>query len=369
MISHQTSWSAGYSFGGDFAGACQKITITERATNALSSAEHVFRIKNAKSNSLEFIEISDKLIRQADTPFSFWLESPGGKTKEWHHVIARMKLFYSQNDDYDPRLVVTTVEQLAHSNRLIKTRVHKSAGGVVSEMVGAIISENALTAGSISKSKSVPEFEILRQCHMTDYQFIITHLIPRANSETGSAGYRLFTKDGKRVCFQPLDYNARDCTMVFEFVLKVEETIDCYDVLRRGGHQVESETLDPFTKRVLPSASEGEDGITGDTDPSWLYPSYMHYPMQTQEAIDAITQSHQRGVSGGSYPMVIKLAGNRVIGKELLIPEFPMKIILPAGNRFRKRDDQSGFLEEVVHFYDTGVYEITLKCSRGKTNI
>jgi hypothetical protein len=367
VITHQTSWSAGYSFGPDFAGACQKITVIERANNNLSSAEHVFLIKNAKTDSLEFIEIFDKLVEQVDQPFSFWLNSPGGKTKEWHHVIARMKLSYSQNDDYDPRLTVTTVEQLAHSNRFTKTRAHKSEG-IVSDVARLIIEENSLSAVSVSNSKKVKEFETLRQCHMTDYQFIILHLIPRAHSETGSAGYRLFTKDGKKVCFQPLDYNAKDCTLEFESILKIEETVDCYDVLRKGGHKVESETLDPIVKKVLVSASEGEDGVTGDTNPTWLYPSYLTYPMQTQEALDAITQSHQRGLASSSYPLSIKLIGNRVIGKEGIIPEFPMKLKLPPGSRFRKRDDQAGFPEEIVHYYDTGVYEITLRCARGKTN-
>jgi hypothetical protein len=367
VITHQTSWSAGYSFGSDFAGACQKITVVERANNNLSSAEHVFLIKDARSTSIKFNEIADLLIKQADQPFSFWIESPGGKTKEWHHVIARMKLSYSQNDDYNPRLVVTTIEQLAHSNRFVKSRAHKS-GGVVSDLVRSILGENSLVADSIAPSKVVPEFETLRQCYMTDYQFIITHLIPRANAEMGSSGYRLFTKDGLRTCFQPLNYNAVDCTLEFENILKIEETIDCYDVLRRGGHNIESETLDPFTKKVLLGYSEGEDGSTGDTKPSWLYPSYLTYPMQSQEALDAITRSHQRGISGESYPLTIKLIGNRVIGKEALIPEFPLRIKLPAGSNFRSRDDQSGFLEEAFHFYDTGVYEITLRCSRGSIN-
>ena len=368
MITHQTSWSAGYSFGVDFSAACQKITVIERANNNLSSAEHTFLIKNAKSGSLSFNEITDKLISQADEPFRFWLNNPNGKTKEWNHVIARMHLSYSQNDDYDPRLVVTTVEQLAHANRFVKNKSHVGDGRV-SDFVNAIIGENSLTPESIARTKQVPEFSTLRQCYMTDYQFIITHLIPRANSESGSSGYRLFTKDGKKVCFQPLDYNAKECNIPSELILKIEEVIDCYDVLRKGGHRVESKALNPFTKQVLHAVSDGEDGSTGDTKPSWLYPSLFFYTLQSQEALDTLTKSHQRGLAGTSYPLIIKIYGNSRIGKEELIPEFPMKIKLHAGNEFRKRDDQYGYLEETVHHYDTGIYEITLRCSRGKVNL
>jgi hypothetical protein len=367
-MTHQTSWSAGYSFGPDFSAASQKITVIERANNNLSSAEHTFLIKNTKAGSLSFNEITDKLISQGDEPFKFWLNSPSGKTKEWNHVIARMHLSYSQNDDYDPRLVVTTVEQLAHMNRFTKNRSHVGEGRV-SDFVKDIVEENSLTADSIARTKQVPEFSTLRQCYMTDYQFIITHLVPRANAESGSAGYRLFTKDGKRICFQPLDYNAKDCTIQPEFILKIEETIDCYDVLRKGGHKVGSGTLNPYTKKPLYAVSEGEDGKTGDTKPSWLYPSFAFYPIHSQEALEALTSSHQRGLAGTSYPLAIKIYGKSKIGKEELIPEFPMKVKIHAGNEFRKRDDQSGYLEEVVHHYDTGIYEIILRCSRGKVNV
>jgi hypothetical protein len=166
-----------------------------------------------------------------------------------------------------------------------------------------------------------------------------------------------------------LDYNAKECTISSEAILKIEETIDCYDVLRKGGHRVESETLSPFTKKPLYAISEGEDGNTGDTKPSWLYPSFALYPIQSQEALEALTKSHQRGLAGSSYPISIKIYGNSKIGKEEIIPEFPMKIKLHAGNEFRKRDDQHGYLEEAVHHYDTGIYEIILRCSRGKVNV
>jgi len=368
-MKHETGWAFGCSLGPSISTACNKLILVERANNLLSSSEIHFLVKDAKVGDTSLNEITDAFIKQKDEPFQLWLSNgSGSKTKVWNHVVARLHLSYSQNDSFDPKLVVTTVEQLAHLNRYTKNRAHSKHEKRVSTLVESLIKENELTADSIEQTKEVQEFGLLRQCYMTDYQFIMSHLIPRSSGDSGS-GFRLFTKDGKKVCFQTLSYKAKDCTMEPEFVLKIDEFIDCYEVLKKGGIDIKSGALSPIDKRVVYSDSKGEDGNTGSTGPSWSYPTYLQYPVYSKDALEAITKSHQRGISGNAYPLWIRLIGSDKIGKERMTPEFPMKIKFGAGTKYRKRDDQNGYLEEIVHHYDSGTYEMTLKCSRGKINV
>lgn len=368
-MTHETGWAFGSNLEEHISSACNKVTLIERANNLLSSAELHFLVKDAKIDGKSLNEIADDLIKKKDEPIQLWLRAASGKkTKVWNHVIARMHLSYSQNDSFDPKLIVTTIEQLAHFNRDTKNRAHSEHQNRVSNLVESLIRDNKLTPDSIEQTKEVQEFGVLRQCYMTDYQFIISHLIPRASGDSGS-GFRLFTKDGKKVCFQTLSHKAKDCTIEPEAILKIDEVIDCYNIHKKGGHDVKSGALSPSDKRVVQAESAGEDGSTGSTGPTWSYPTYLQYPVYSKEALEAITKSHQRGLVGGSYPLSIKMIGSDKVGKESLPLEFPLKIKLDSGTNYRKRDGQFGYLEEVVHLYESGTYEIILRCSRGKVNV
>ena len=368
-MTNETGWAFGCNLGNHISTACRKLTLIERANNLLSSAELHFLVKDAKVGDKLLNEITDDLIKKKDEPIQIWLHTASGKkTKVWNHVIARMHLSYSQNDAFDVKLIVTTVEQLAHMNRDTKNRAHSEHQSRVSSLVESLIKENKLTSESVEQTKEVKEFGILRQCYMTDYQFVISHLVPRSSGDSGS-GFRLFTKDGKKVCFQTLSHKAKNCTIQPEFILKIDEVIDCYDIHKKGGHDVKSSALSPADKKVVQSESKGEDGNTGSTGPTWSYPTYLQYPVYSREALDAITKSHQRGLVGGSYPLSIRMIGSDKVGKENISLEFPMKVKLDSGTNYRKRDGQFGYLEEVVHIYDSGAYEVTLRCSRGKINV
>lgn len=360
-----TNWNADYSINPGLSGACSKVTIVERATNELGSAEHVFSTRDAQYMGLDFKDIAKLFIEQADKPFQFKLLNRAKESKTWNHVVVRSRLIYSPNDKYDPKLILTTVDQLALTNRFIKSRAHRSHFGRMDQLVSSIIQENDLPIESVAPTEANPEFYLLHQPYQTDYQFLIGSCVPRSSGP--SSGYRLFTKDGKRVCFQPLDYKAVDCKLPLEVILKIEEIVDSYATMRSGGRGLESSSLNPYSKVINSAKSVGEDGETG-TFAAWEYPAYHVYPITSSLGLEAVTTAHQRSLSGLSHPLIIKIQGEDLIGNERVAPEFPLKVSIEPGSRYRSTDAHTGYAEEIIHAYESGSYTMTLKCLRGKIN-
>lgn len=308
----------------------QHASITERAwlsafkrlhwvqtIKGPSYATHVFQCKFTQDNKA----MQEKIVHEARSitfgdPLKFRVatRAPTPETGPWQYHVVYDHVFRTSSKGF--LLVLKTVDFLAKAT--IESRTRAVTGQTIDEMVKNVFSVHGLVFSdeAIEACRSIPHFNPILQKNMTDTQFLVNELLPRAMSKDGRGGYVLFTEDGRKAWFQTLTFGYPGSgSKLFKpdplSLVDVKELEQGFQAGRLGGAIYTVHAFDPFLKKpyvvtagpdVAPSVGRGSPLVT----PS----RYEYVPLQTQDAAMAWAKARQYSNRYDSNPMVAEFRGS-----------------------------------------------------------
>lgn len=358
-------WLAKYPDLGElFEYASGGFSLVERADGVeLSTCVHRFSVALAGTESELFTSLVRKLENYGNSNFHFYLKNAKGEfTNVWNHVIAGWD--YRKAYGGPSVLTLYSVENLALMHTEQKIRAHEVS--TISDLVSDIVDEAKLKC-KIQPSESVSEeFEVLRQCNVTDYTFICQHLVPRTRKGK-DGGWRLFTTNGKDVRYARPDFEAIEAEIEPELVLAIHEQAQTFESGHQAANYIAGRAVDPTKKRELDSISEDETVKMGSSGPMWKVKQSLISPARSQDGLDAFVVAHQRGLTYTNYPIVFNIKGSTTVGGHAI--KFPLIINLKKGQNYREPSEHRGVALMIVHEYTRGsTYRIDIHCGRDTIN-
>jgi hypothetical protein len=338
----------------------------QSVNSEIGQAVHVFQTQATDQSSGEtFTQLAIEDLVSSLTqgmPLTFTVTSLDGSltSPKQYHVVDSWELHIAPK--VGATLVVTTLSGIAMMNvdRRNRTLSTTSVTDALSTIMGNYSGQ--LTLGAVEQSDAIPEFAKLRQSNVTDYQFIIEHLIPRAiHGSVG--GYDLVSVDGKLVRFASPSYQINQFTVPPEQLIDVREQDNSFAVTRAGGGNLIVNGFNHYQKKSLTTTIKAAQ-ITpsyGSTGMSMVGERVEYVPFASQLAVNAWARARFAEWRTQAYLFDVLLRGD------------PVSLNLPStidlsGTKYRNSDNQSGVIVEVLHDIRKGKYEMTLSVERDAWN-
>ena len=324
----------------------KRLNFVQNVRSQPSHATHIFQCKfQLKGDPMQeqLMKEAAELAYNRDIRFNLSSreETPQRGTVHYH-VIYDWVLRTDQNGFL---LVLKTMDRTALAMIQSKTRAHR---GTISSMVSAILEEYGMEVVA-QTTANVSEFSTLLQRNMTDMQFILNELIPRAGG-----GYSVFTQDGKKVFFQTLNHVLPVFQPEMEAVVSVREYETNYASARLGGMIYTVHGFNPFTKKS--HIYHATPTVEGPKIP--MASLYDYVPLQTQEATTAWAKERQLTNNYEAFPMQAVFKGN--LGLNL-----PLEIDF-SKTKFRKTCTHSVPVVQIRHIVTAGRLAQTVTMLRNK---
>lgn len=340
----------------------ERLKHTQSFVNSVGVAEHYFNTTNYVGEDLGYNIIPGLVEGRKTIDFEI-VEAGGDETQSWTHLIHDYRILSSRRKGR--RLVLRTVDMKATYNIVELNRAHRVSAFASQPPTGAGLVDAIILEGALKPDTDlweacpvIPEFEVLRQTNLTNYQFLTRHVLPRMKG-----GYYLYTNDGKKAQFHTAGYKAEKLEFDPLQIHDVEEHNKVFDTLKMGGSTFEVTGYDPMLKSFL-----GPTAATGGVSPSFGNTGPMHKGnrreatfLQQDQSLDWWSETRNRWHSYRSYSLNVIFRG--------FIPDSgwvgSMRIEM-EGTKFREPDKQQGFVCAVLHEIEAGKYEVTAMCNRDK---
>lgn len=341
--------------------ACQRLTFTQTTTNALSEAEIVFRIKGLYDGEYMADVIPKETVKSVPVKFQIFDLNDNAMTALHHHVCVDHRVDYNNRGEAYS-LTFFTREQCKNDMRLVdKSVAHEFSS--LHEMVNSLLENNGFSIKTIEKTPEIPEFGVLRQPYINDYEFLVQEINPRAQSENGSSGYRLFTSDGKEAVWSTIGYESEDVEVPDEMLIDIVPSRRAQWVAEKGSAVHSVIAFDMDNKSPL-SSTKGPDvspsyGEMALPDPYKSSASYTHFPMTTQQAADSFALRCQYLEAYTAFPFTATIRGSA--GWDKVPYNLKVKIIHDQGG-----GELRGYATTIKHVYSVGEYKLLITCLRDK---
>jgi len=205
----------------------------------------------------------DQLKELAEFKFRIVEQTEAGTASEvQHHCIINS--VFTNSTATPPRLVIWTRPRLiAKMQKDAKNRAHNSKSGVHT-VVSSIVSDYGAKA-VVQDCATVPEFQKLRQINLTDWGFILSAVIPRSATVSGTAGFEFYSIDGTDAHFSNLEHISTAYNLISTSTIIHQTLKDPWGVLQLGGGGLTITGMsDDRKQRIVQKASGGPPtDITG----------------------------------------------------------------------------------------------------------
>lgn len=337
----------------------QHLAWNQDFTSEIPTAVHTFQSHGNRENE----KISEFIVKALSTdlvkgkPFNFQISQLSlgdgmvGEVQN-HHIQSWV---VDHNRKGDITITVVSVGNMARMHQIRYNRSHK--GEKISDIVRNIIGEyDSIAIGEIEDCTAVPEFGILRQSNLTDYEFICGHLCPRA-AVGNNAGFELSSIDGNKVNFTTPGYKATKFSPDVLQVLGVVERNNSWDMMARGGSTLKVRGFDHYRKKVLDTTlGPTVNPSYGEIQPTWEGERFDYVPLPSAGALNAWALARHRSRRYKAYTFAVSLKGSPKL-------KFPMIMDL-SGSGFREADQQTGAVISVHHDITRILYTQLFICER-----
>jgi len=341
--------------------SCQSLTFTQTTSNALSEAEIVFRIKSLYDGKQIYDVLPKETVKGKTVKFQIFDMDDQAMTRKHSHVYVDHRLNYNNRGEAYS-LTLFTREQCKNDMKVAeKCRAHEYEK--LSDMVESILGENGFSVKSVQKTTAIPEFKVLRQPYISDYDFIVNEVNARAQSEDGSSGFRLFTIDGVEAIWSVIGDDAEEKTVDDDMVVEVIPSRRAQWVAESGSavHQVTGFDMDskvPLLAKKGPDVSNsyGDMAIPEPYDKS---ESYTHSAFTSQDAIDSFALRCQYKEVYAAFPFVVVVRGSE--GWDEVPYNLTVNVVHEQGGGSLR-----GYASTIKHIYRVGEYRVHITCLRDK---
>lgn len=348
-----------------------QLTWYQSCTSSRGFAIHTFQGSGTVNDIRIMGSIMGDISGLADSvrPISFNVIGQDGKTgPKQYHCITKVEIHSNPKPIGGFRIMVRSEPMLVLMDKERKNRA--LVGQKISDVVKQVVaSTTQVTLGKVEDTINIPEFGVVRQLNLTDLQFIIHYLAPRAfNGKNG--GYELWTDNGKNVMFTTINYGL---TKPFSFkpdperYISAEECDQSFDVNQQGGMVLSVLGFDHYRK----GAKEVSVKLGADFSPSCgsepnLFSSglerFEYAPFQSQLAISALAGDRHDRLRQTAAEFTIKLSGSAEG-----VP-IPCGIDLSNMN-YRGQSTQQGVVSGVLNTIRKGKLVHEVRVRRDKWNI
>lgn len=280
--------------------------------NGISHAVWRFNVKALMGEYIA--DVLPKAVAQAtDRAFAFQifdLEDTPLTLKQQHLVVSDKAEYKSVGETHV--LEIKTAEKL---KTLLSQRNRSAAweGESLDKIVKQVVGTD--TEIEMEKCKEIEEFRILRQPYISDYDFIVKEINPRAVSEKGESAYRFFTSDGVTAYWGPVGFNLRGTLKVTDVM--IEESVPMINwghLVEQGAVKHSSESFDTSIKEIiraedpgLPTPKYGDIWVPDDIKKE--AEDFSLFPMNTPEALDGMNRHVRWREAYSAYPYIVKCRG------------------------------------------------------------
>ncbi len=253
---------------------CYELRCDQTTTSGLSEAFMTFSIKLRYEGSYMPEYMPKALVKLEKIQFQVVDLEEEPQMQMQQHVIANLKCVNQASGSNYTVHLHTKEEGKAKMMLNDKNRAHSF--GTLSDMVQDILSENSFEVMEVEPTTEVPEFKVMRQPSISDYQFLVDEITPRAHSSSGS-GFRFFTSDGKKAYWSTVGYNTGEKEAKPELLLRTAPERQMQWVADEGSCLHETVGFDMDKKAPVKSGKKGPDVMPsyGETDFPGDYP---HHP-------------------------------------------------------------------------------------------
>jgi hypothetical protein len=327
----------------------------------LSEGEFVFRIKSSYDGEYIADVLPKDTVKTVDITFQIFDIEDNAVTKLHTHVVVDHRVDY--NNRGEAYCLTLFSREKGKSDMRITEKSVSHEFSTLHEMVQSILEDNGMTVKTIESTPEVPEFGILRQPYISDFDFITQEINPRAQSENGSSGYRLFTTDGLEAVWSTIGYEAEDVEVEDEMLVDVVPSRRSQWVCEKGSvkHTVTGFDLD---KKEVISSTQGPDvnpsyGDMAIPEPYNESESFSLFPFTSQQAVEAAALRCQYLEAYTAFPFTATVRGSE--GWDEVPYNLKVKIVHDQGG-----GELKGYATIIKHIYKLGEYKVQITCLRDK---
>lgn len=351
-----TSWRVTYGDDSDAVNESFKsLDFFQSGSSTLSVAHHVFEVTNTFDGE-RLADIVLNHFQEKEVKFTI-VDVDESQQQEFHHEVFNYELSSSRSGGYIFRLVTVDAKmRLAYE---FKNRSMR--GDSLTDIAKQVIEEAGLTVDKIEDAEPISEFGVMRQINLSDYEFIVSRIIPRLPK-----GYSLVSLKGKGIGIYSTGYEAEKYTPDPFMIKRVVESDRVSEIIQKGGVHHYSGGYDPFMKRPISALSgPSAEPAYGEQELEALHSCFSLTPFFSQLALNSWAESFQRKEAYKAYPLQVVMFGH--------IPEqtgwdFPMVFEAPE-LEYRKNYEYSGWVEAFRHVIRYSNYTVTALLQRAANNI
>jgi hypothetical protein len=339
---------------------CQKVEFIQSVSNKSSESEFVFKLKALYNDAYMPEDVPKKVVKGASLKFQILSLSDEPQTKLHDHVIVDMRMRYTMRGS---GFVLHLLTREKFKNDMSINNISAAYSYErLSDMVEAILKRNGLKVKKIETTAKIPEFSTLRQPYITDLAFITSEINPRAISESGSAGYCLFTTDGKDAIWSTIGFECKDKDVSDEMILSVEPQRSQWPAEQGSvSHSIIGFNLDT---KLITSASSGPDvtpsyGTLSLPKPYDKSSTTSNISFMRSDAVKAYAARCQYLEAYTAFPFIVGLRGSE--GWD----DVPYNVKVPRIHD-QGGGELKGYVSSIRHVYALGEYRIFLTALRDK---
>lgn len=340
---------------------CQFAEFNQTTGNGISKAWFTFYVKALSGDKAIYDEAPKKLAKGADFKFQIMSLSDEAQTKKHNHVITHYDMVYSMRGAAYTLTVYTSEKFKSDMVLGNKSRAHEKER--LSDIVEAILKENGMTVKWVEKTKSIAEWQVLRQPYTSDYDFLLEEINPRSVTESGVSGFRFFTSDGKEAMWATLGYKAKEKEVDDEMILNVTPKRANQWVTESGSvtHAVigfDMNTKSPMGELAKEpfKPSYGNLALPKPYDKAL---SISSSPFFKKEAVKAAATYRQYLEAYAAFPFTVSIRGSN--GWDDVPYTLKVKTLHDQGG-----GEIKGYAADIKHIYSKGEYTVQVVCLRDR---
>lgn len=327
----------------------KRLTFSQTIMNDASTATHIFQTLWSDDKGPSKSEMLKEIAKvKAGMKIKFKIiphDDSNAPVVQHNHVV------YDWSDRFSNKgaiIVLRTAEPMMMATVTSKNLSRRASS--IDQMVVDIMKDYSVTV-TPEACAPVNDFQVLIQRNLTDMQFILQELVPRA-ANGSKGGYYLFTKDGINGFFQTLDYHVTDIFMPDAMaVLSVKDIEQSFDSARMGGSSHTVDGFDPFKKALLTYTATASSDTSGGS-PMVTGSRYEYVPFQSNEAVKAWALERLGINAPTTAPLIVRLKGNTDV-------HIPMKLDL-SQTSYRDNSNVVAPIAKIIHRVSKGVYTQTI---------